>query len=62
MTAMCQRFVRRVAPMLAAGCLFQASGCALDGGQLAQGLLTTILNSLISSLVFGLFNVPTGGI
>lgn len=60
MTGLCQRFMRRVAPVIAAGCLFQTSGCTIDGSGIAEGLFTAILNNLITSLVFGLFNVPLG--
>jgi hypothetical protein len=50
--------LRRVAPALTAGCLFQATGCTINAEGIAQGLLTAILNNLITSLVFGLFNIP----
>jgi hypothetical protein len=58
MTGFYQRFVRRMAPTLAAGYLFQTTGCTVTGEEIAQGLISAILNNLITSLIFGLFNVP----
>ena len=58
MTRFCHCLLRRVAPALTAGCLFQATGCTINAEGIAQGLLTAILNNLITSLVFGLFNIP----
>lgn len=49
--------VRRIMPIVSAGLLFQASSCALDTNALMAGLATTIANNLISSFVFGAFNL-----
>ncbi len=49
--------LRRTVPLLGAGMLFQANGCGLDTNALAGGLVTYIANSLISSFVFGAFNL-----
>ena len=49
--------LRRIMPMVSAGLLFQANGCALDTNSLLAGLASTIANNLISSFVFGAFNV-----
>lgn len=54
-------FVRKVAPVLGAGFLLQASGCAVDMSEIAQGLLTATVGNLIASYVYGAFNVSTGG-
>ena len=54
------RFARHVMPVLAAGTLLQSSGCSLDVSSLAAGLTTSIANSFITNLIFGLFNVGTG--
>jgi hypothetical protein len=54
-------FVRKAAPVLGAGLLLQAGGCTLDTGTIASGLLTTIAGHLISSVVYGVFNVPLSG-
>ena len=48
---------RKWAPLLAAGMLFQAGGCSLDFQGVAGGLITSIINTLISSLVFGTLNL-----
>lgn len=49
--------VRRIVPMVSAGLLFQASGCAFDTNSLVAGLASTIANQLITSLVFGAFGL-----
>lgn len=54
-------FVRKAAPLLGAGFLLQASGCAIDVGEIAQGLLTATAGNLITSYVYGAFNVSTSG-
>jgi hypothetical protein len=48
---------RRTFPLLSAGVLVQTGGCAIDTDTIINGLVTSIANSLISSLVFGAFNV-----
>jgi len=48
---------RRIVPVLGMGMLMQGGGCALDTNALTAGLATYIANSLISSLVFGSFNL-----
>ncbi|UCC29812.1 MAG: hypothetical protein JSU86_16600 [Phycisphaerales bacterium] len=53
--------VRKMAPVLGAGLLLQAGGCSVDLSAIGQGLLTSIATNLISSIVFGLFNVPLSG-
>jgi len=47
---------RRIVPMVSAGLLFQANGCA-DTNSLVAGLASAIANNLISSFVSGFFNV-----
>jgi len=49
--------VRRIMPVVSAGLLYQASGCALDTNSIVSGLATTIADQLIRSFVFGAFNV-----
>ena len=51
------RLARRVFPVLSAGILLQTGACTLDTNAIFTGLLTSISNSLISSIVFGAFNV-----
>ena len=48
---------RRTVALFGAGILLQTGGCALDTNTLAAGLASTIANNLISSLVFGSFNL-----
>lgn len=60
MTKRFQYIVRRIVPMVSAGFLFQASGCALDTNALLGTLASQIANQFIQSLVFGAFNV--GGV
>lgn len=57
MTKRFHYIVRRIIPVFSAGYLFQTSGCTLDTNALASGLATTIANQLISSFVFGAFNL-----
>ncbi|GEM_PF-1559748 len=54
------RSYRRVLPVLAAGVLLQTGGCAFDLSTLVSGLTTSVANSFITNLVYGLFNVGTG--
>ena len=62
MTKRWKAIVRRAAPVLSAGLLFQASGCALDPVALTQGLVTVFMNDVIFSIVYGIFNIPVTGI
>ena len=48
---------RRTAALLSAGMLLQTGGCAIDTNAILSGLATSIANNLISSIVFGAFNV-----
>jgi len=52
---------RKAGALLAAGLLLQAGSCAVDPSALAGGLMTAVLNNLISSLVYGVFNIPLSG-
>ncbi|RME37980.1 MAG: hypothetical protein D6788_08365 [Planctomycetota bacterium] len=59
MTGRLHRLSKRLMPLLAAGYLLQAGGCTtIDTNLITQGLLTAILNNLITDIVFGVFNVP----
>ena len=51
------RMFRRIAPVLGAGMLLQSGGCNLDINTIAAGLATSIVNNLITNLVFGAFNL-----
>ena len=52
-----RRLVRRAAPLCSAGVLFQMSGCSADVSNLAAGLAVEVVNSLVTSYVFGAFNL-----
>ena len=52
-----QRLSRRVTMYLSAGVLLQASGCMFDTSELAAGLVSSVVNNLIASFVFGAFNL-----
>jgi hypothetical protein len=54
-------FARKAGPLLAAGLLLQVGSCAVDPTALAGGLLTAVLNNLITSVVYGVFNIPLSG-
>jgi hypothetical protein len=54
-------FFRTMAPLLGAGFLLQTSGCSLTIGDIAQGVLTSAAGQLITTYVFGAFNIPTSG-
>ena len=49
--------VRRIMPIVSAGLLFQANGCAFDANSVLGGLASTIATNLINSFVFGAFNL-----
>ena len=57
MTKRFNYIVRRIMPIVSAGLLFQANGCTLDTNSLLSGLASTIANQLISSFVYGAFNL-----
>ena len=57
MTKVWNCLTRRLAPLAGAGLLLQANGCTLDTTNLAQDLITAFGNDLISSYVFGAFNL-----
>jgi len=59
MTKRFSYFVRRIVPMVSAGFLFQTSGCTIDTNSLFASLATSIANQLISSFVFGAFNLTS---
>ena len=61
MTRRWNALARKIAPMLGAGVLLQTGGCNLEPAGLAQELVTAIANNLITSLVFGVFNLPVPG-
>ncbi len=50
--------MRKAAPVLSAGVLFQTSGCTLNLEAFSQNVVLGVLNELISSILFGLF--PAG--
>lgn len=53
-----RRMYRRVVPLISAGVLLQATGCMINTDELAQGLLTSVVNAIIADFVFGAFGVP----
>lgn len=57
MTRFLNYWTRRAAPLLGAGMLLQAGGCAMDPNAVFGGVFTSILNSLIANFVFGAFNL-----
>ena len=64
MIIMTRRFewiTRRAAPLLAAGMLLQAGGCSIDPTAVTGGLLTTIANTLLTTYVYGAFNISSSG-
>jgi hypothetical protein len=56
-----QKVVRRLAPVFGAGMLLQASGCQIDGAELAAGLTSTIITQAVTAWVFNFFSLGTGG-
>lgn len=52
-----RRLVRRAVPWCSAGVLFQMSSCSSDLSNLAAGLTVEVVNSLVTSYVFGAFNL-----
>ena len=57
MTKRWNALTRKLAPVLAAGMLLQAGGCEFNTSELAAGLVTSIANSVLTNLVFGVFNL-----
>ena len=53
--------MRTLAAFSSAGLLLQAGGCSVDLSSVGQSLVTSTVNSLLTSYVFGLFNIPLGG-
>ena len=60
MTKRWNSFLRKAAPVLSAGVLFQTSGCTLNLEAFTQNVVLGVLDELISSILFGLF--PAGGL
>lgn len=52
--------LRKVVPILSAGMLLQTGGCTFDAGSAAQTLGDFVLARIVSSIVFGAFNVSGG--
>ncbi len=48
---------RRITAVLSAGLLLQAGGCYFDRAELAAGLVSSIVNNLLGSYIFGAFNL-----
>ncbi len=51
------RWGRRCATIAAVGMIFQTTGCTFNGQELAVSLLGSILQNLVSTFVFGSFNL-----
>ncbi len=51
------RLMRRVAPLLGAGMLLQAGGCTVNFNELFAGLANSVVNELITGIIFGVFNI-----
>ena len=51
------RLMRRVTPFLGAGMLLQAGGCTVNFNELFAGLATSVVNELITGIIFGAFNI-----
>jgi len=48
---------RRAMALCCAGMMFQTAGCMTGTNELVAGLAVSVVNSLVSSLVFGAFNL-----
>lgn len=57
MTRRLQKLTRKSYPLLAAGILLQTGGCTVDLNTLVSGLATSIVNTFVADLIFGIFNV-----
>lgn len=53
--------MRTMAALSGAGLLLQTGGCTVDLNAIGQTLATSTLNTLLTTWVFGLFNVPLSG-
>jgi hypothetical protein len=51
------RLMRRVSPLLGAGVLLQTGSCATNMNEILAGLTNSIVNELITGIVFGFFNL-----
>lgn len=51
------RLMRRITPLLGAGILLQAGSCSVNFNELVAGLMTSVVNELITGIIFGAFNV-----
>jgi len=51
------RLMRRVTPLLGAGMLLQAGGCSVNFTDLIAGLTASVVNELVTGIVFGAFNI-----
>jgi hypothetical protein len=60
MTKRISKFAWRAYPWLSAGVLLQTGGCNFNFNELLAGLTTSIVNALITDIVFGVFNVGAG--
>lgn len=49
-------FVRKATPLLSAGLLLQANGCSINIEGITQGVVTAIVNDLITSFLFSVFS------
>ncbi|MGD2111557.1 MAG: hypothetical protein PVI86_19445 [Phycisphaerae bacterium] len=56
------RFVaRRMGVLAGAGILLQAGACNVNLAETAQTLLLGTVSNLLTSFVFGMFNIPVSG-
>ena len=53
------RTMRRLYPLLGAGVLLQTGSCATSLNELGAQLTAAIANELITSFIFGVFNLAT---
>jgi len=51
------RWARRGMAVLSAGVVLQASGCTTDSSELFVGLVSSVVTSTITNLVFGSFGL-----
>lgn len=57
MTKRLNGMLRYVAPFLAAGVVFQSAGCTFDAAAVTGGLLTYVVNSVLTSFIYTAFNL-----
>ena len=60
MTRRWDSIVRKMMPVAGAGILLQVGACNLDLRTVTQELVTAAVSNLITSFVYGLFNIPMG--